>query len=258
VIADPLINVPAPTTAGLINQDALACIENAGQSACTDGQITPHSVTCPSTDPGGAAVSKCTVYNPGLYTSAGPLGDLKNTNYLIFTPGVYYVQSGGIAFKSNSTGQTQNLPITLNVYPTCANADAKTGCGVLFYLSANGGTFSVASNASNIFLLGADPALTYQKIVIFVDHGAPAQSHTLGGGGTWSVTGTVYATNTVPTILNSVNQAQFQSFGFQGNPASGTVNGEIIVDSLSLGGTPNITMNLDPALNTIRQIALVR
>ncbi len=255
-IADPLLNVPTPTTTGLINQDAIVCNENAGQATCTDGQATLHAVTCPSTDLAGAAVSKCTVYNPGIYTSAGPLGSLKNTNYLIFTPGIYYIQSGGVAFQSNSTGQTQNFPTTLNVYPTCTNGDAKTGCGVLFYLSANGGTFSVTSNASNLFILGADPTLTYQKIVIFVDHGAPAQSHTLGGGGTWNVTGTVYATNTVPTILNSGSQGQ--SLSFQGTPNSGTVNGEIIVDQLSLGGTPNITMNLDPATQQIRQIALVR
>jgi hypothetical protein len=256
VIADPLINVSAPTTTGLSNRDNTSCVENQGQSTCTD--ISGNAVSCPSTDLAGASVAKCTVYWPGIYTSAGPLGTLKNTNYIIFTPGIYYVQSGGIAFQSNSSAQTQNFPTTQGVYPTCANPDASTGCGSLFYLGANGGTFSVSSNAGDIFLLGSDPTLSYQKIVIFVDHGAPAQSHTLGGGGTWNVTGTIYMTNTVPTILNSSGQSQYQSFGFQGNPASGTVNGEIIVDVLNLGGTPNITMNLDPATNQIRQIALVR
>jgi Flp pilus assembly protein TadG len=264
VIADPLINIAAPTTAGL-TKDPPTCAEKSGQSTCTDGQSAPHPVTCPSQDlaTSPVAVSDCTVFRPGWYSNAsGPLSNIdQKTNYAIFTPGIYYVDAGGVNFAQQATGQTQNFPTTQGVYPTCANGDAKTGCGVLFYLSPNGGAnnaFSVAANASDIFLLGSDPTLTYQKILIFNDHWSVARSHTLGGGGTWNVTGTVYLTNTVPTILNSAGQAQFQSFGFQGNPASGTVNGEIIVDSLNLGGTPNITMNLDPATLQIRQIALVR
>lgn len=262
VLADPLINVTAPTTAGLTTDPATCTESSGGPFTCVDG--SNKAVTCPATDISGAAIpnGKCTVFKPGVYTkTGGALADMKNTNYMIFTPGVYYVQSGGVNFNANSSGQTQNFPTTQGVYPTCANADTNTGCGVLFYLSPNGTTgnaFNVAANAKNIFLLGSDPTLSYQKILIFVDHAAPALSHTLGGGGTWNVTGTIYLTNTVPTILNSASQAQFQSFGFQGNPASGTVNGEIIVDSLNLGGTPNITMNLDPALQQIRQIALVR
>jgi Flp pilus assembly protein TadG len=259
VIADPLINIPAPTTTGLTNQDATtACTEAKGLSTCPDA--LGKAVTCPITDPSGAANPQptCTVLWPGIYNNS--LQSIKGSKlgYVIFTPGIYYIQSGGISFDAGSTGQTVNFPTTQGVYPTCTNANAQTGCGVLFYLAQNGGTFNVSANASNLFLLGADPLGTYQKIVIFVDHGAPAQSHTLGGSGKWNVTGTIYATNTVPTILNSASQAQFQSFGFQGVPASGTVNGEIIVDQLNLGGTPNITMNLDPATLQIRQIALVR
>jgi hypothetical protein len=258
VIADPLVNIVAPTTTGLTNQDATtACTEAVGQTTCPD--ISGNAVMCPAAGPTGIANPyNCTVLWPGIYNNS--LQSIKGSKlgYVIFTPGIYYIQSGGVSFDANSTGQTQIFPTTQGVYPTCNHPDAKTGCGVLFYLSQNGGSFNVSANASNLFLLGSDPVGTYQKIVIFVDHGAPAQTHTLGGGGTWNVTGTVYLTNTVPTILNSAGQAQFQSFGFQGNSASGTVNGEIIVDSLNLGGTPNITMNLDPATVQIRQIALVR
>ncbi len=265
VIADPLLHISAPTTTGLTNQDTCAvggpqcCTENAGQSICTDGQSTPHAVACPVNDYFGNATGGCTVLKPGIYTSAGSvLPDIKKT-FVIFTPGVYYIQGGGVNFDSNSAGQTQTLPPSgPAAYPTCTNPDANTGCGILIYLSSGGGTFSVNSNAGDLALLGSDPTLTYQKILMFVDHGAPAQNHTITGGGSWNVFGTIYLTNTIATTLNSANQAQFQHLELGGNSGSGTVTGEIIVDELQLHGTPNIQMNLDPAANQIRQIALVR
>ncbi|MBI3696456.1 MAG: hypothetical protein HY238_16655 [Acidobacteria bacterium] len=264
-ITDPLLNVLAPTTTGLITNPAV-CTEPAGASACTDA--SGKAVTCPTKDLANVAVTSCTVLKPGVYTSAGPPGFTfssikKAAGYLIFTPGVYYIQSGGIHFDSNSTGQTQNFPVTQGVYPTCNNADATTGCGVLFFLSANGGTFTVDANASDLFLLGAAPLSPYKKILLFADHGAPTQGHSLGGGGTWNVTGTIYLTNTIATTLASIGNGgtgdgTYQSLSFNGTPLSGTVDGEIIVDRLDLGGTPNITMNLDPAKQSIRQVALVR
>src|ERR1019366_2018229 len=129
-IADPLLGVPTPTTTGLTNQDGTACTENAGKSTCTDGGGNP--VLCPSKDAFGGGVSSCNVLKPGLYTSAGPLGNLKN-NFYIFTPGLYYVQSGGVSFAANSSGQSETLPPigAPGAYPTCSNPDAKTGCGVL-------------------------------------------------------------------------------------------------------------------------------
>lgn len=258
--ADPLLNVSPPTTTGLSNQDSSACTEAAGRSTCTDGG--GNAVLCPTDDAFGSATGGCVVLKPGLYTSSGPLGNLKN-NFYIFTPGIYYVQSGGISFAANSGGQTETVPPVAapGPYPTCTNPDANTGCGVLFFLAADGSsqnTLSVGANAGDIALLGSDPTLSYQKIVIFVDHTAVAQSHSFGGGGSWNVTGTVYATNTIVTTLNSTNQAQFQSFSFGGSSGSGTVTGEIIVDELSMHGTPSIQMNLDPSSHQIRQIALVR
>jgi hypothetical protein len=263
VIADPLLSIAAPTTTGLTNQDSTDCLESAGQSICNDGQTpTAHPVTCPSNDAFGNSVSSCDVFKPGIYTSAGPLTNIKK-DFVIFTPGVYYIQSGGVTFASNSAAQTQTAPPigAPTAYPTCTNPDAKTGCGILLYFSAAGGTLNVDANAgkkNGISLLGSDPTLTYQRMVIFVDHGAPAQSHSFGGGGQWNVTGTVYMTNTITTTLNSTGQAQFQSLTLQGNSGSGTVTGEIIVDELAMGGTPAITMNLDPAPLQVRYIALVR
>jgi Flp pilus assembly protein TadG len=277
VLPDPLATVVAPTTTvpqALANQDnTTTCAENAGQSICFDGQTpTSHSVTCPSQDVFGAAVTSCVVLKPGIYTSSGPLGNLKN-NYYIFTPGIYYIQSGGFAFNANSGGQTETAPPTtkgVTAYPSsCTNPDPCTGCGALFYLSSGGGTLSVASNAGTkqgIALLGSDPSASctssgtsysYQGMVFFVDHAAPAQSHTFGGGGNWSVMGTIYMTNTVNTILGSTGQSQYQSLGLQGNGGNGTVSGEIVVDSLALGGSTAITMNLSATTQQIPYIALV-
>ena len=123
VIADPLLNVPAPTTTGLTAQDFnSACTESAGQSTCTDGQSTPHTVLCPVNDAFGNATGGCTVLKPGIYTS---LGDIKKT-FVIFTPGIYYIQSGGVNFDSNSAGQTETLPPSgPAAYPTCTNPDIR-------------------------------------------------------------------------------------------------------------------------------------
>jgi|SRR5579862_3055511 len=265
-IADPLLGVPTPTSTGLTNQDPTRttpwCTENANQSTCTDGG--GHAVTCPSADMFGTAVSNCVVLKPGIYTSfaknANP-GGLKG-NFYIFTPGLYYISSGGMYFDANSSAQTQTLPPSgPAAYPACTNPDTKTGCGSLFFLAANGSnqnSFNVDANAGDIALLGSDPTLSYQKIVVFADHTAVAQGHSFLGGGRWNVTGTVYLTNTIATTLNSSGQSHFQSLTLGGSGGSGTVNGEIIVDELALSGTPGIQMNLDPANQQIRQIALVR
>jgi hypothetical protein len=124
------------------------------------------------------------------------------------------------------------------------------------YFSSGGGSLSVAANAGSkqgIALLGSDPSTScstggssynYKGMALFVDHSAPGQSHSFGGGGSWNLTGTIYMTNTVSTILASSSQNQYQSLSLQGNSASGTVTGQIIVDALSMSGTPNIQMNL--------------
>ena len=259
VLADPLLSVPQPTTSSLGPQDGSACPEGVGKNTC--GDIKGNPVTCPATDFFGNGTGGCIVLKPGIYTSAGPLGSLKN-NFYIFTPGVYYIQSGGLNFDANSSAQTQTLPPAgPGPYPTCTNPDASTGCGVLFFLAANGNNanvLSISANASDIAILGSDPTLTYQRIAIFVDRTAIAQSHSFGGGGQWNLTGTIYMTNTIARTLNSTGQTRFQTLSLGGNSGSGTVTGEIIVDALGLSGSPGIQMNLDPGTQPIRQIALVR
>jgi hypothetical protein len=72
-----------------------------------------------------------------------------------------------------------------------------------------------------------------------------------------SLTGTIYITNTKATML--ADPTHYQNLSLQGTPGSATtIIGEIIVDTLSLGGTAGIKMNLNPAaINKVRQVALV-
>jgi Flp pilus assembly protein TadG len=208
VIPDPFAAVAAPTTtapATLTNQDPTPtspyCTEAGGTTGpCTD--IHGNTVSCPLydqyCDPSMPSTCKypitsCTVLKPGIYTSAGKLAQIKN-DYVIFTPGIYYIQSGGLSFQSQGGGETQTRPPGSSPwsYPTCSNPDPCTGCGVLFYLASAGGTVNVAANAGTkqgISILGSDPstsctvggtAYNYKGMVIFVDHAAPAQAHSFG------------------------------------------------------------------------------
>ena len=73
-----------------------------------------------------------------------------------------------------------------------------------------------------------------------------------------TLTGTIYLTNDRTTML--ANAAQFQQLNLKGGSGSGTtVQGEIIVGALQLGGNGAITMNLSSnAIYTVNEVALVQ
>jgi hypothetical protein len=136
-------------------------------------------------------------------------------------------------------------------------ADPLTGSGMLVYNTGAGTTFNVGANSS-ASLVGSDSGTAFKGILFFQDRSSAAASHSLGGGGNLTLLGTIYITNTL--ALMKANAAQYQSLTLQGNSGSSTlIKGEIIASSLALGGTPNITMNLNPnATLHIRQVALVK
>jgi len=263
-IPDPLLNVAEPTNNPARPQRlGPVCSGIAAGTPC-------GTVTCPAADVTQVPVNKCDIYFPGEYPNGISLSGNANGPYDVFAPGVYYITSGGVNFNQNSTGQSQYVASIVNnqvVSPACgANSDADTGCGVMFFFAANGNntnTLTVKANAGNLFFLGADQAKKYQGILFFMDRTATvSQNMNFSGGGTFSLFGTIYATHTVNGILNSISAQNpdgiYQTFSFGGNSGNGTVNGEIIVDAINLGGTPNITMNLDPNKKITRQVALVR
>ena len=242
-VQDPLIDVPAPpvpTTAGI--QTPFAAGTTQSNQAC----------------PLSAAPHGCTLLFPGKY----PTGISLTNTTAYMEPGIYYIQTGGFTCGANC-----NIAMAS---PAVADVTTGTGWngtldgtasqgGILVYNSGSG-QISIGSNGS-ASLIGSAPGSVYKNILFFEDRSAAANTgknaHSLGGGGTMTLTGTIYLTNTLAT-MNGDN-THYQELDLQGGPGSGTlIQGEIIVGALGLGGNGNITMNLNPAATTVvRQVALV-
>ena len=127
---------------------------------------------------------------------------------------------------------------------------------MLFYNTGTG-IFDLSANGT-INLVGSPAASVYNGILFFQDRTSAAASHSLGGGGQMTLVGTLYFTNTKATMLGAPTHYQNVTLG--GGSGSGTlIQGEIIVDALTMGGNGGITMNLNPSATVIvRQVALVQ
>ena len=182
----------------------------------------------------------CNLYSPGLY----PGGISVKNETAVFKPGLYYMSSGGFGNAANG----------LMVMATGFSADAATGSGMVVY-NTGAGTFNIGANASAA-LRGSDNASTYQGILFFEDRAAAAQTHSLGGGGAITLTGSIYLTNSLSIM--QADASHYQTLSMGGNSAI-QLNGLIVVGALSTGGASSIVFNLSgaPAL-VVRQIALVK
>ena len=131
--------------------------------------------------------------------------------------------------------------------------DPATGSGMVVY-NTGVGTFAVGANASAL-LRGSDNTSNYQGILFFQDRAAPAQTHHLGGGGSLTLNGSLYITNSL--ALMQADASRYQTLSFAGN-SSVTINGVIIVSAISMGGASQVFYNLSgvPSLS-FRQVALV-
>lgn len=232
VIADPLLGVPAPPMPA---------------PAQAKKSVTAPNNGCPS--------GTCQLYYPGLYTG----GITVKNEFALFSPGIYYITSGGFHAQANgtmrmatgvpadtvtSTGWTNNMMVF----------NSGTGSNDIFEMTANSG----GSPPNNTFLLGSPLDSIYKGILFFEDHSVKANLvHDLQGGGTVSLIGTIYLTHTVTSIIAD---GKYQELQLGGNPGSATeIDGMIIVDTLYLHGNPNITMKINPAYRlNIRQVALVK
>ena len=142
-----------------------------------------------------------------------------------------------------------------------ASTDPNIGDGMLVYnkyTSGSAPTFSVGANG-DIILKGTPQAGTWGGILFFQDHTAPAVTHSLGGGGDLQLQGTLYITNTAARTNSSAGFTWYQSIDYRGNSSSATfVRGQIITDVLSLGGTADLYMQLEPqGFLKVRQVALI-
>jgi hypothetical protein len=182
----------------------------------------------------------CNLYSPGLYTS----GISVKNETAVFKPGVYYMQGGGF-------GNAANGDI---VMATGFPNDPATGSGMMIY---NTGTGILSLTADSVASLnGADNTSTYQGLLFFQDRTAAAQTHLLGGGGAITLTGTIYLHNTVATM--AADASHYQTLSMGGN-SSILINGLIVVNALTMSGTPDVKFNLAgvPTLS-LRQISIVR
>ena len=230
-ILDPLANVaPPPIPAAAAAPAPLAN----GVSGC------PASPT-----------KACMLYSPGLYPS-GINGKLQT---VIFKPGIYYIQTGGVGCSANC-----------DMYmATGMPADGSTGTNTGWtqnMMIYNSGTGSINLGANgNVALTGSPSTSSYLGILLFEDRSAAANigknAHSLGGGGGLSLTGTIYLNNPLATTL--ADATHYQELDLQGNPGSSTyIQGEIIVGALHMGGNAGILMNLNSnATLNVREVAMV-
>lgn len=231
----------------------------------TKGTITTSGVD-------GCVTAPCTEYSPGLWSGGLTLGPSPST--VIFKPGVYYVLNGGVNLKNATGGGVGNSAMCVGCTP-----DPSTGNGLLFYDTgtvsggfANSSGFNITTG-NDVSFVGPTltttnskgqtvPSSPYYNIAMWEDRTAIAQTHSLGqGNGCFTVTGSIYITNTLAIMQAAPAGTHVQRVNYGGNPCSTTATqGDIVVSDLSLNGhQAAITMNLLPyGFLFIRQVALVQ
>ncbi|MBZ5521792.1 MAG: Tad domain-containing protein [Acidobacteriia bacterium] len=259
-IADPFATLAAPTTGGLITRSGPTATPAYGVNGCPDS--------------GG-----CDEYSPGVYLS----GITVKHKTAIFNPGIYYVV-GGMSLEANST-----------VRPS---ADTSAPGGTMFYFSGTGTISVAANSGKDTSLdpfitnriqcpggtmipglpstvngniliapcTGTYGGLNgqYRGMLFFQDRGADSVDASWGGGGQFLLAGNMYFHKCRPDgagapCLQPPSGGYTDSLTMQGNSGSGTfLIGEIVTDSLQLGGTSGIKMYLDPGApyNVLKAVLL--
>lgn len=245
-IVDPFATIAAPSSSGMT-------VQASGGS----GTVAYHTNGCPDT-------GNCVQYVPGNYT-----GGLEvKLGTAIFDPGIYYV-NGGLSLDANSTVRPSAKNATTAPYgaifyitgcgskksSACISVDANSGKSTSLdafstsTLTCPGGTAYAAPpgitppSQGNMLIApcnGAygDPSGLYRGILFYVDHSISGATAGWGGGGGFILAGATYVHNT--TSSND-------TFTMGGNSGSTSlVIGNMVVDTLAMNGTPNITMQLNP------------
>jgi Flp pilus assembly protein TadG len=258
VILDPLATVPDPSLPGVapavtaIDPGVHGCPAPAGGKCAyfQPGAYDSTNHTTPAALPGGSVAGK-----PGITVKGSGGSGL----IAVFKPGIYYIQNGGFNMDSNSGAVMAN-----------DSTDLVTADGMVVFNtgSAKDDIINFGSNAGSappgIILKGAPNDSIYKGILFFQDRSAVAHNgvgawkgHSIQGGGTLSLTGTIYV-NQVLSIMEG-DSSHYQALNIQGNAGSTTtITGQIITSRLAVGGTAGITMTLDKNHHYIvRRIALI-
>lgn len=255
-IADPLLTVAAPAVQPPAPLAPVIANTAAAEAA--------HN--CPTS---------CTIISPGYYDGTTNRLDTIS-GYTIMRPGIYWINHKGFQLGSGTiirmasaagdmsdpkTGTTWTNQVLIFNNPQSPVSSSDD----IFSISANSGklpgnnTYPSADCPSGGNCFNGTPVTSAYKGILFFQSRATATTlnHQLQGGGGLTVSGTIYLTHTAASIAGD---GKYQFLSLQGNSGGTTkVQGEIIVDELSLGGSANITMNLMSAATfAVRQVALVQ
>jgi hypothetical protein len=229
---------------------------------------------CPNNATGNAA---CVLYTSGAYP--GPNGIQVKKGIAIFDEGLYYV-TGGLALQSNSTvrpgtstggdGDGSGGTTFYFVGTGSVSVDANSGQTYDAFQTNTlpcPGTTTVPGNLpatlqGNVLIapcsgyygdpLGTGDTIGEQRnILFFQDRSATGVSANWGGGGQFLLAGTMYfhSCNSSGTGVSCTTTTPYytDSLTLKGNSASGTyLLGDIVADTLTLGGTSGINMDLNP------------
>jgi hypothetical protein len=234
----------------------------------------------------------CELFTAGYYPSGITLDNSGGVNPVgIFDPGVYYLK-GGLGLKSGSmvrpgTGTGDGSQGT--VFYFTGSAQTCSGQTGLVCVGSNSGKAGLDSFDTTRVKCSAGPALDpnlkipatldgnvlmapctgtygdpsgkYRGILFFEDR-RTSTGGGWGGGGGFLLAGSMYFHQCTVGGLSDTGQScdyttpAFNSnFSLQGNSGSASyVLGEIITDTLSMGGTPTINMVLNPnaTLSTLK------
>ena len=287
-VDDPLASVPAPSLPALAHTPTP--LPN-GLYGCPSSPQKPCMMYFPGvysdTHLGSISVQNQTaVFAPGIYYLTANTSGAQGMSISNGAHGDLIMASG---LSDSATTVTVVTDSGGNILPggvqsCCGTAQGWDGSqangGVMFYFTgptlttigsghsgctpaspaANVGSISLGAN-STVNLIGAPTNGTYKGILFFVDHTAVTQTDNLGGGGSLTLYGTIYATDSISQMgaSSSATCSQNQNLSLIGGSGSTTtITGEIIVSTLALGGNSHITMSLRPqALTAVRQIALI-
>jgi hypothetical protein len=276
-ISDPYAGVPAPTTTGMTVQSGPyltgttlnGCPDPAGCDEYAAGYY-----------PNGIQIKNVTaIFDPGIYylngtNKGGPLELQANSMvrpstvvppapnniggtvfYLTGTSGKCSGQNGLVCVGSNS-GKGGLTPFDTSRVQCPGGPAPDPNLGLPATLSGN----VLLAPCTGTY---GDPLGQYRGILFFGDRGSNAGGG-WGGGGGFLLAGSMYFHQCNSTIAgagtNCAASGAFNAnFDFQGNSGSSSyVLGDMVADTMSMGGTPNVNMALNPnaAYNTLKATLL--
>ena len=281
-IQDPFQLVDAP---GVPNFSGSLHTDKKGTTIAS-GHGCPDPGGCQNFTPGyypnGIEVKKATaIFQPGIYYLDDKFSADSNS---CMRPGTDPGDgSGGTVFYFNTTN---SLDVTANSGKKCPSTTFQTLTGAGSYpfgvrCTATSDTPSnlTASISGTVLLapctgpnptlgmcspncnlnagyglgdqLGSDDPGGIQRGILFFQNRAVAAQPSWQGGGVFLLSGSMYfhqcVTSGSDTGTGCTNSAYTTQMTLGGNPGSGTyVLGDIIVDQLSMSGTPDIVMDLNP------------